>query len=84
MSVANRVDAHIWESGSAVNERDQEQVYNAQKALLKDIILGCSNGLTLEEIESTVIQPVLDELHVTDGALLAIQHVINSVAKTLG
>lgn len=84
VSVANRADAHIRENGETVNESDQEQVYNAQGALLKDIILGCSNGLTLDEIESTVIQPVLDELHVTEGALFAIQHVINSAGETLG
>ncbi len=70
--------------GGDTNELDQKQVYNAQGALLKDIILGCINGLTIEEIDSALIQPVLDELHVTEGALLAILHVINSAWDTLG
>ena len=61
-SIANRVDANLRASGGALNKADQREVQKAQEALLKDIMLGYSNGLTLEEIKSDLIGPTLDEV----------------------
>lgn len=84
VAVANRVDEHMRASSGALNEADQRQVHNAQEALLKDIILGYSNGLSLEEINSSIIDPTLGEVEVSEGAQLAVEHVITSAAESLG
>lgn len=83
VSISNRAHAHLEESGGKVNEYDKTQVYNAQKRLLEDIILGCSNGLAIDEIETSVIQPILNEPDVSRGASLAVSHVIKSAKETL-
>lgn len=84
ISIANRACTHIEESSGKVNECDKAQVYNAQKRLLEDIILGCSNGLTLDENKTSVIQPILNEADVSSSAFLAVNHVIKSAEETLG
>src|SRR6266511_1286236 len=61
-SIANRAYAHLSVSGWAVDEADQREVKNAQKVLLNDILLGYSNGLSLEEIKTSVIDPSLSEV----------------------
>ncbi len=82
-SIANRAYAHLSVSGWAVDEADQREVKNAQKVLLNDILLGYSNGLSLEEIKTSVIDPSLSEVAVGEGAKLAVDHVINSAAASL-
>ena len=81
---ANRADEHIRASGGALNESDQRQVHKAQESLLEDITLGYSNGLSLIEMKSSVIDPTLAEERASDGARLVVTHVINSAAESLG
>jgi len=80
VSISNRADENIHVRGGATDENDIRKVVNAQEGLLKDIILGCSNGLSIEEIRGEVINPVLEDLDVSDGAMLAVDHVIKSAA----
>lgn len=84
VTVANRADQHLRATGGALNESDRRQVHKAQEAVLKDIILGYSNGLSLQEIKKTVIDRALDEEQVSDGARLAVDHALDSAAESLG
>ena len=79
ISVANRIDANIVRSGGAFSPSGQEEVHKAQEALLKDIILGVSNGLALDEIQALIVNPILDEEEVNEGVRIAVKHVIQSV-----
>lgn len=83
VAVANKADQHLRASGAMLNESDQIKVHNAQKALLKDIILGYSNGLSLQDIKSNVIDQALSEEQVSNGAKIAVDHVINSATESL-
>ena len=83
VSIANRAHAHLEESGGKFNEYDKTQVHNAQERLAEEIGLGIADGLTLDEIKTGVIQPILEEPDVTAGASLAVNHVIESANKTL-
>ncbi len=84
VAVANRADQHLRTSGGKLNKSDQREVHKAQESLLKDIILGCSNGLSLQEIKATVIEPALVEEQVSDGAQLSVDHVLKFAAESLG
>jgi hypothetical protein len=84
VTVANRADDHLVNSGGSTNERDIRKVANAQKSLLTDIMYGVSNGLSLDEIKIDVIDSELKKVKVSDGAQLAIEHVIKTAANTLG
>ena len=83
-AISNTADENIVASGGATNEDDLRRVVKAQEELLKDIILGHSNGLSLEEIRNSVIGPELENIEVSDGARLAIDHVIKTACETLG
>ena len=83
-AIANTASEHINASGGPTDEDDIRRVVKAQEDLLKDIILGHSNGLSLEEIRNSVIGPELEKIEVSDGARLAIEHVIRTAAETLG
>ncbi len=84
VTISNKASEYIRASGDSTNEDDIRRVVKAQEDLLKDIILGHSNGLSLEEIKNTVINPELEKIEVSDGAQLAIDHVIKTAAETLG
>ena len=84
VSISNTASDHIRASGGATNEDDIRKVVKAQEDLLKDIILGHSNGLSLDEIKDAVIDPELEKIEVSDGTRLAIEHVIKTAAETLG
>ncbi len=83
ISIANRAHAHLEESGGKFNEYNKTQVNNAQERLAEEIGLGIANGLTLDEIKTGVIQPILEESDVTAGASLAVNHVIESAEKIM-
>ncbi len=83
VGISNAVDERIVASGGLVNEGDTRRVVNAQKELLTDIILAHSNGLTIETIKKTVIEPELTKIQVTPGARLAIDHVIKAAKETV-
>ena len=80
--ISNKASDNINVSGGQTNKDDVRRVVKAQEELLKDILLGCSNGLSLDEIKNDIIVPVLEKLEVSDGANLAIDHVIKSAADT--
>jgi len=82
-AISNTASEHIKASGGATDEDDIRRVVKAQEDLLKDIILGHSNGLSLEEIKDAVIDPELEKIEVSDGARLAIEHVLKTAAETL-
>jgi hypothetical protein len=84
ISIANTADEHIIKSGGATDDNDIRRVAKAQESLFKDIVLGHSNGLSLEDIRETVINPILEKLKAGDGARLAIEHVIKEAAQALG
>jgi len=83
VSVSNRADAAITASGGKSNNSDIQQVIKAQENLLKDIILGCSNGVSLEIIKSEIINPIISGGEVSDGAKLAINHVLDSAKDVI-
>ena len=84
VSISNTASDHIRASGGATNEDDIRKVVKAQGDLLKDIILGHSSGLSLDEIKNTVIDPEIEEIEISDGARLAIEHVLKTAAESLG
>lgn len=81
VSVSNKADENIHSSGGITNDSDVRKVVKAQKGLLTDIILGHSNELTIEEMRTDVISPVLEQLVVSEGASLAVEHVIETATK---
>lgn len=83
VAISNKASDHTRTSGGSTNEDDIRRVVRAQEGLLKDIILGHSNGLSLEEIKNDVIDPELKKIEVSDGARLAIEHVIKTAAENL-
>jgi hypothetical protein len=83
ISIANRVYKEMEECGDELNEYDKAKVYKAQRSLLEDIILGCSNGLTLDEIENTIIRPILCESDVSSFASFMVNTVIKNAKITL-
>jgi len=83
LSVSNHADAAITTSGGKTNNSDIQQVIKVQEELLKDIILGCSNGLSLEIIKSEIINPIIAEGEVSDGAKLSINHVLDSAKDVI-
>ena len=50
VAASNRADANLKESGHQVNPGDAKEVNDAQRRLRDDIVLGLSNGLTLDQI----------------------------------
>lgn len=83
VAISNTASVHINAHGGATGEGDIRKVVKAQEDLLKDIILGHSNGLSLEEIKEKVIEHELEIIEVSDGARLAIAHVLKTAAETL-
>jgi len=80
VTVANRAYANLQASAFVPTKSDQQSVFNAQEALLKDVMLGHANGLSLEDITSQVITPALATHEVSDGAKQALDHVMKTAA----
>lgn len=80
----NKASEPLRMSGGSVNDDDIRKLGKAQEGLLKEIILGHSNGMSLDDIMNTVINPVLDKAEVSDGALLAVEHVLITATEILG
>ena len=57
VAISNTAGDHIRTSGGSTNEDDIRRVIKSPEDLLKDIILGHSNGFPLEEIKNGVIYP---------------------------
>ncbi len=79
VSIANETSAHINETDS-FNDADNKRVFSAQKSLKDDVLLGIANELTIQDIRE-VIKDAISELEVSEGAEMAIEHVLESVEE---
>jgi len=79
VSIANEVSEHINETDS-FNDADNERVFSAQKKLKDDVLFGIANELTIQDIRE-VIKDAIDGLKVSEGAEMAIEHVLESVEE---
>ncbi len=85
---ANKAEAESLESGET-ESTDAHELYRAkvvleaQTALIERIALSESSGLTMREISTELILPVLDKSVVGDVARLAIDHALRSAKKKL-
>ncbi len=79
VSIANEVSAHINETGS-FNDADNKRVFSAQKKLKDDVLFGIANELTIQDIRE-VIKDAISGLEVSEGAEMAIEHVLESLEE---
>jgi len=79
VSIANEVSAHINETGS-FNDADNKRVFSAQKSLKDSVLLGIVNELTIQDIRE-VIKDAINGLEVSEGAEMAIEHVLESMEE---
>lgn len=86
IAVANRAERESQQSADAESTDAQEicrtrAVLDAQNALIECILLGRSNALSMSEISTELIQPVLDRSVVGDVAQLAIHHALRGAQR---
>ncbi len=86
IAAANKVETECLHSGNPENTDVQELsrtkvVLSAQKALTERIVLSQLSGLTMKEISTELIAPVLDRSVVGDVAQLALDHALRSAEK---
>jgi hypothetical protein len=86
IAVANKAETESIESGDAESTDVQElrrakAVLAAQTTLTECILLGRSSGLTLREISTELIQPVVDRSVIGDVARLALDHAIRDAER---
>ena len=79
VSIANEVSEHINETGS-FNDADNKRVFSAQKSLKDNVLLGIANELTIQDIREE-IKDAINRLEVSEGAEMAIEHVLESVEE---
>lgn len=82
ITVSSLANKSLVATGGDVNDKNIRKVSKAQEELLKDIILGCSNGLSIEDIQAMLIYPIWEEFGSCEGALRALNHVINTALET--
>ncbi len=83
IAVANEAERESLRSGDAESTdaqelRRTEVVLKAQTTLTERIVLSQSSGLTMREISTELIQPVLARSVVGDVAQLALDHALRS------
>ncbi len=88
IAVANKAETESLRSGDAESTDAQELsrakvVLEAQTALIKRIVLSRSSGLTMTEVSTELIRPVLDRSVVGDVAHLALEHALRSAQSQL-
>ncbi len=88
IAVANKAETESSRSGDAESTDAQELsrakvVLEAQTALTERIVLSQSSGLTMKEISTELIRPVLDRSVVGDVAQLALDHALHSARSQL-
>ncbi len=88
IAVANKAERESLQSGDPESTDAQELsrakvVLEAQTALTERIVLGESSGLTMREISTELIEPVLDKSVVGDVAQLALHHALRSAENKL-
>ena len=88
IAVANKAETESLRSGNAESTDAQELsrakgVLEAQTALTERIVLSRSSGLTMKEVSTELIRPVLDRSVVGDVAQLALEHAVRSAQSQL-
>jgi len=88
IAVANQAEKESLRSGDAGGTDSHELcktevVLKAQTTLTKRIVLGQSSELTMKEISTELIQPVLDRSVVGEVAQLALDHALRSAESML-
>ena len=88
IAVANKAETESLRSGDAESTDAQELsrakgVLEAQTALTERIVLSQSIGLTMREISTELIEPVLDRSVVGEVAQLALDHALRSAEQKL-
>jgi len=88
IAVANKAESDSLQSGDAESTDAQElsrtrAVLEAQKALTERIIMSQMSELTMQEISTELIQPVIDRSVVGDVAQLALAHALRGAQKKL-
>lgn len=86
IAVANKVERESLRSGDAESTDAQElsrtkAVLEAQNVLIERIVLSQSSGLTMKEVSTELIRPVLDKSVVGDVAQLALHHALRSAQR---
>jgi hypothetical protein len=88
IAVANKAEAESLRSGDA-ESTDAHELYRAkvvleaETALTERIVLSQPSGLTMREISTELIQPVLDRSVVGEVAQLALDHALRSAENKL-
>jgi len=88
IAIANRAETESLQSGDSENTDARELsrtkvVLDAQSALIQRIVMSQSSDLTMKEISSELIQPVLDRSVVGDVAHLALAHALRGAEKKM-
>jgi hypothetical protein len=88
IAVANQAERESFRSGDAESTDAQELsrtkvVLEAQTTLTEGIVLSQSSELTMREISTELIQPVLDRSVIGDVAQLALDHALRSAQQKL-
>ncbi len=88
IAVANEAEQESLRSGDVENTNARELyrarvVLKAQTALTERIVLSELSGLTMREVSTELIQPVLDRSVVGDVAQLAVHHALRSAEEKL-
>ena len=83
IAVANKAETESLQFGDDESTSAQELsrtkvVLEAQAMLIERIVLSQSSGLTMKEISSELIKPVLDRSVVGEVAQLALDHALRS------
>jgi hypothetical protein len=86
IAVANQAERESLRSGEIESTDAQELsrakvVLEAQRVLIERIVLSQSSELTMREISTELIQPVLDRSVVGDVAQLALDHALRSAEQ---
>lgn len=78
---ARRAKAHDMEDTGPTEAAAAQTIAKARNELVKQLMLGCSNGFTPESIISDVIEPILEDAVVSDVAWDALGQALNSVKE---
>jgi len=65
-------------------ERLTDELQAAQTDLMRAILLACGAGMTIEDVQSRLIEPALSRPGVTEGAAALLREAMRSVQEHLG
>lgn len=83
IAVANKAETESLQSGDKESTNAQalsrtKMVLEAQAVLIERIVLSQASGLTMKQISTELIRPVVDRSVVSDVAHLALDHAMRS------